>query len=72
MVLGFDKEEGIYFLYLKGDDYVYDNELKNKQIINYTKNIKLNTFFNENGADIKNIMKEIVLNNCNPIKKNKI
>lgn len=37
----------------------------------YKKNIKINIFFNENGQDIKALMKEIVLSNCNPVKMKK-
>lgn len=40
-----------------------------QRIIDYTKNIKLNTHFSEEGIEINELMKEIILNNCNPIKR---
>ena len=38
----------------------------------YTKNIKINTHFNEEGIEINELMKEIILNNCNPIERKKL
>lgn len=49
-----------------------ENKLYEQRIIDYTKNIKLNVFFNENGKDINAVMKEIILNNCNPVERKKL
>lgn len=46
---------------------VYDPRL-----IEYAKNIKLYDFFNEEGKEINTIIKEIVLNNCNPVERKKL
>ena len=47
-------------------------KLYDEIIEEYKKNIKINTFFNENGQDIQNVMKEIILSNCNPINRKKL
>lgn len=44
-------------------------KMNNEIIDDYKKKIKINTFFDENGQDIKNIMQEIILNNCNPLQR---
>lgn len=49
-----------------------ENKLYDQRILDYTKNIKLNTFYNDNGKDIKTLMKEIILNNCNPVERRKL
>ena len=49
-----------------------ENKLYDQRVLDYTKNIKLNTFYNENGIDINVLMKEIILNNCNPIERKKL
>ena len=50
------------------------NTLKsyNEIIDDYKKNIIINTFFNENGKDIKELMQEIILSNCNPMERKKL
>lgn len=48
------------------------DKLFEQRIIDYTKNIKLNDFFNENGKEINVVMKEIILNNCNPVERKKL
>jgi hypothetical protein len=48
------------------------DKLYEQRIIDYTKNIKLNTFFNEQGKEINVLMKEIILNNCNPMERKKL
>lgn len=48
------------------------NNLYEQRIMDYTKNIKLNTHFNEEGIEINELMKEIILNNCNPIERKKL
>ncbi len=45
---------------------------EDQRILDYTKNIKINNFFDENGKDIKVIIKEIVLSNCNPTERKKL
>ncbi len=45
---------------------------EDQRILDYTKNIKINNFFDENGKDIKVIIKEIILSNCNPIERKKL
>ncbi|MBS1340564.1 MAG: hypothetical protein HP028_05240 [Clostridia bacterium] len=49
-----------------------NNQLYEQRIIDYTKNIKLKDFFNEEGKDINIVMKEIILSNCNPIERKKL
>ncbi len=51
---------------------MFKDKLCEQRINDYTKNIQLNTFFNENGAEINVVMKEIILNNCNPIERKKL
>ena len=48
------------------------NNLYEQRIMDYTKNIKLNTHFNVEGIEINELMKEIILNNCNPIERKKL
>lgn len=48
------------------------DKLYEQRIIDYTKNIKLNTFFNEKGTELNVLMKEIILNNCNPMERKKL
>lgn len=43
-----------------------------KRILDYADNIKVNTFFDEKGQDINEVMKEIILNNCVPIERGKL
>ena len=50
---------------------VRDN-LYEQRIIDYSKNIKINTFFNEKGEEINVLMKEIIVNNCNPLQRKKL
>lgn len=50
---------------------VKDN-LYEQRIRDYSKNIKINTFFNEKGEEINNLMKEIIINNCNPLQKKRL
>ena len=42
------------------------NNIYEQKLRDYTKNIKINTHFNEEGIEINELMKEIILNNCNP------
>lgn len=51
---------------------MYNYDLKEQRILDYAKNIKINSFFNENGKDINVIMKEIIINNCNPMERKKL
>ena len=51
---------------------MYDSEKIDKRIIDYTNNIEINTFFNEKGEDIRKIIEEIIVNNCNPIERRKL
>lgn len=48
------------------------NQSYQQRIKDYTKNIKLNDVFDEEGKDINTIIKEIILNNCNPIERKKL
>ena len=48
------------------------DKLYKQRIIDYTKNIKINTFFNEEGKEINVLMKEIIINNCNPLERRKL
>ena len=48
------------------------NNIYEQKLRDYTKNIKINTHFNEEGIEINEIMKEIILNNCNPIERKKL
>lgn len=51
---------------------MYNYDLKEQRILDYAKNIEINTFFNENGKDINVVMKEIIINNCIPIERKKL
>ena len=48
------------------------NNIYEQKLRDYTKNIKINTHFNEEGIEINELMKEIILNNCNPIERKKL
>lgn len=48
------------------------DKLYEQRIREYTKNIKLNIFFNEEGMDLNTLIKEVILNNCNPVEKRKL
>ena len=51
---------------------MYEKDKIDQRIIDYTKNIEINTFFNEKGEDIRTILEEIIVNNCNPIERKKL
>lgn len=46
-----------------------NNQLYRQRILDYTKNIKLNVIYNNEGKDINDLMKEIILKNCNPLER---
>ena len=48
------------------------DDLYKQKLIEYSKNIKLKIFFNDNGIGINELMKEIILNNCSTIKRKKL
>ena len=48
------------------------NDLYEQRIKDYTKNIQITNYFNEDGEEIKTLMKEIILNNCNPLERKKL
>ncbi len=51
---------------------MYNSNLKKQKIIDYTDKIVIKTHFNENGKDLNVIIRELVLNNCNPINRKKL
>ena len=50
---------------------MYNKNLYEQRIMDYAKNIQINTFFNEEGLDLKEVMKGIILKECNPLENKK-
>ena len=48
---------------------MYNNDLYRQRLMDYAKNIQINTFYNEKGVDLKEIIKGVILKECNPIEK---
>lgn len=62
----------VYIFLWRRDNLVRKNNIYEQKLRDYTKNIKINTHFNEEGIEINELMKEIILNNCNPIERKKL
>ena len=62
----------IVFTFIKEGQLMVRDNLYEQRIIDYSKNIKINIFFNEKGEEINVLMKEIIVNNCNPLQRKKL